>query len=112
MLEYKSELVNIKPVTIGQNIIDWMGEAGFYSVGMNGPTLLTWQDLNAWFNGVDTDVTREEKLLMRSLSREYCAQYSKSDNRDEPCPVLVQVQDKAALDSRIKSVFRSKKPSK
>ena len=111
-LEYKSELANIKPVDKGSNIIDWLSESGFFSTGMNGPIQLTWQDLNAWREGVGARATTEECLIMRMLSREYCAQYNKSSDRDEPCPVVVFVQDKLSLGNRIRSVLRSRNPSK
>ena len=109
---FESELVNIKPIVKGANIIDWLSESGYFSAGMNGPVQLTWQDLNAWRDGVSAKATTEECLIMRMLSREYCAQYHKSDDRNEPCPVVVEVQDQLALGNRIKSMLKSRNPSK
>lgn len=112
LLGFESELVNIKPVYKGANIVDWLSESGFFSTGMNGPVQLTWQDLNAWREGVGARVTTEECLIMRMLSREYCAQYHKSDDRNEPCPTFVEVKDKKSLSDKISRILDSRNPSK
>ena len=112
LVSHKSELINISPVIRGANIIDWLSECGFFSSGMNGPVQLTWQDLNAWREGVGATVTTEECLIIRMLSREYCAQHHKSGDRDEPCPVYFEVKDKAALSDKISRILDNRNPSK
>ena len=89
----------------GSQVLEWLHEVGPTGQGMNGPVVISWQEINAWKQATETAITREELVMLRKLSGEYVAQYSRSDNPNEPPPSRAQHVDQDALESQIDDVF-------
>jgi hypothetical protein len=87
-------------------IVAYMDEIGWYGIGANGITSLTWVDLNAWMQATGTRITPTECKLMLDLSRVYVSQYYESEYQNCPNPTITIPQDKMQAASHFKSMFR------
>lgn len=96
-------LAKLPEIKHGGQIIAWLNELGVVEQGQP----LSWQEINAWKQATGTAATTEELLLIRKLSREYAAQYARSDDPYEPAPNRARNIDQAALAAQVKSALRA-----
>lgn len=92
----------------GIHIVDALMSAGPMGAGGMGPTILCWQEIQAWQLATASPLKPHELALLRELSGEYLDQWFKAKDRNCPSPELVLPEGEKAkrLVSHIKSVLR------
>lgn len=92
----------------GMHIVDALISAGPMGTGGMGPTIVSWQEIQAWKQATASPLKPHELSLLRELSGEYLEQWFKAKDRNCPSPELVLPEGEKAkrLVSHIKSVLR------
>lgn len=76
--------VRMPQIDWGEHLIASLFEFGPASSGMNGPTPVSFSEIEAWARTTNTQVPGYEALQLRTLSQDYCHQYYES--QDAHCP--------------------------
>ena len=74
---------------------------------MSGERLTTidWQDIEAWINATQADLTPGEAVILRSLSNVYVSQYYESLDSGCVAPHLTAPQNRVVIENKMKSLF-------
>lgn len=74
-----------------QYLFSILQRVGFYSLGMAGAVPIAWQDLAAWQQANQIQLTPLELTLLKQLSSDYCAQLQKSASHTEMPPAAISL---------------------
>lgn len=85
-LAENGKIRRLPPKGTASHLIAWLVEIGFYRSGMNGPTPLTFTEIQAWSSGRQLTLRSDEPVLLRSLSCEFCSQFNDSGEINTPAP--------------------------
>jgi hypothetical protein len=77
--------------------VDALLEFGPSAPGMAGPVPVSFSEIEAWARVTGTDLPGHEATILRSLSRDYCAQFSASKDPKEPMPLMPGEHHRAAV---------------
>ncbi len=88
-------------------LIEFLLEIGPANSGQSGPEPISWPDILAWQQATQTELTGQELVQLRELSKAYCSQYHVSKKPDCPAPATDFVVDHEKLGNRIKETFRA-----
>lgn len=58
-----------------------------------GITELTWQEIKAWREETETDITLWEKEQIKKMSQAYCAEYHAASDPKRPAPYQPEVEE-------------------
>lgn len=110
----ESALANLPEVGQGSYIIAWLDEMDWHSIGgMGSPIPLSWSDIDAWARVTKTEITSDEALLLRHLSKLYVSKYSESKNPATPAPYSdIESVDTDHVSKQLLVWAESFKPSK
>lgn len=76
---------------------------------MSGPVPVSFTEIHAWSSITQTQITSEEALIVRLLSRDYCGSYHDSSNRSSPPPFAGDGEEDRALAAGIMEAVRRQK---
>ena len=76
----------LPPLDWGQHLVDALLEFGPSMPSANGPAPVTFSEIEAWARTTRTELPGYEALLLRQLSRDYCAEYHASNDSSRPMP--------------------------
>lgn len=76
---------------------------------MNGPGPVSFSEIQSWASITQTQITSEEGLILRLLSRDYCGSYHDSAGRNAPPPYAGDDDENRALAAGIMDAVRRQK---
>jgi len=101
-----SDLVELPVIETDKHILEWLLELGVFESSGYGPTPLPYTEIEAWSRLTGTVLTWEESRFLKMLSKEYCAQYHKSSDRDCPPPYTTEKVNQETVSERVLQAFR------
>lgn len=81
-----SSLTQLPEIEEGEHVLQWLFEVGPSSSTAVGPGPISFSEIAAWASITQTRITSEEALLIRALSRDYCAEYHGSSKSNTVPP--------------------------
>lgn len=95
-------------------IVKLWHESGTVMSGASGPTALNWQELKAWREENDLELTNYEVDAIRRMSIEYVSEYYEASDKTRPAPYVIEIEelDRTAVGNKIKNIFKSLKGDK
>lgn len=79
-------LLNMPPLESHYYMIDWLFDAGPLMSSSMGSSPLTYQEINAWADGMD--LTPWERSTLKSLSMDYVVGTQQGQKKDCPPPYI------------------------
>lgn len=75
------------------NLLGFFFEAGQVMKTGMGIVELTWQEIKAWREETETDITLWEKDVLKKMSQAYCAEYHAASDPKRPAPYTPEVEE-------------------
>lgn len=91
----------------GQYLLDYAFEIGPSKATANGPAVIDWSDIKAWYDLLGVDLDTWELLVIREISKAFVAQYYQSEGSTIPSPYQPANIDQEAVSQRIGEVLRA-----
>lgn len=89
------------------HIINWLCELGLYGAGFNGPSVLTFGEIDSWSRLTGTALRADEVTLIRSLSSTFCGFYRDCEE-GTPEPMAVELTEQERL-KQMKSIRQARR---
>ena len=102
----ESPLLEMPDVTNLTYIIEYLLELGTSLASGFGVTPITWTELRSWLELSELQLDSWESNLLISLSRSFCANYTKFDEKDFPTPYVIEEFDRKAASASIGGSLR------
>lgn len=101
--------IEMPDVTDCEDLLDWLSQLGYANRGMGGLEPLTYVDVQTWDEVNESDLASWMKVLLVTMSREYCHQASISSDPkcNAPYVMVISEDDRAIMRERTGNKLRN-----
>lgn len=105
-----SSFLKFPDIDGAEYMVALLQEAGLVSATGMGVIPITWQEIEAWLNTTELDLSVWEKLTIKEMSEAYVSEFNSASAKDAAAPYVPAIEpeqiDRKAVANKIGSVLR------